>query len=221
MIFVEFRVLSCNCGVWNYEAGAKTGMTRGRPARRKVEGQKAPFTEKQVEMIDTLLIEDGRFLAVRDHALFRTAISTMLRASDVLAIRLGDIWYRGEVVQEFNLRQTKTGRPIRCQLLPKARKSLARWIEVSGIEDQDARVFDITIRQYSRIVKSFAAMLRLNPDNYSTHSLRRTRPAIIYAKTKNIAVVRQLLGHSGLQATSAYLGVDRAEAFRVSEEFDI
>jgi integrase len=187
----------------------------------KIAGQKTPFTEKQVEMIEAMLTEDTRLLAIRDYALFRTAVSTMLRASDVLKIELGDVWYRGEVVDEFSLMQTKTRRPIKCLLLPKAKDALRRWILVSGIEEPDARVFAITIRQYSRIVKSMAEMLRLNPAKYSTHSLRRTRPSIIYAKTKNIAAVRKLLGHAGIQATSEYLGVDQEEAFRVSREFDI
>jgi integrase len=184
-------------------------------------GQKTPFTEKQVEMIEALLLEDTRLLAARDLALFRVGMSTMLRASDLLMIKVGQVSYQGEVVEEFAIRMQKTGRPIECQLLPKAQKALARWLLLSGIEGDDEFVFPITRRHYSRIVKGFAKMLRLNPAKYSTHSLRRTRPAIIYAKTKNMEVVRQLLGHAGLQATSAYLGVDKAKAFAVSKDFDI
>ena len=70
-------------------------------------------------------------------------------------------------------------------------------------------------------MKSFAEMLRRDPSLYSTHSLRRTKPSIIYAKTKNIEVVKKLLGHAGLQATSEYLGVGEAEALSVAREFDI
>ena len=184
-------------------------------------GQKTPFTEKQIDMLDALLAEDKSLNGIRNRALMRTALDTMLRGSDVLRITVGDVSYRGEVREEFSIKMKKTRKTVKCQLLPKARKALAMWLAISGKEEIGERVFPMTLRHYSRIVKGFAEMMRLNPSTYSTHSLRRTKPAIIYAKTKNIEVVKKLLGHAGLQATSAYLGVGEAEAFAVSKDFDL
>jgi integrase len=193
----------------------------GASRKGRAEGQKTPFTERQVEMIDAILAEDKSLLAIRNRALMRTSIDTMLRGNDVLKLTVGDVSYRGEVRDEFFVKMKKTKKTVKCQLLPKAQKAVAKWLAISGKDDPSERVFPITLRQYSRVVKSFAEMLRLDPRIYSTHSMRRTKPAIIYAKTKNIAVVKRLLGHAGLQATSEYLGVDAAEAFAVAREFDI
>lgn len=184
-------------------------------------GQKLPFTEKQIEMIDAILEVDSNPNTIRNRAILRCALDTMLRGTDLLSLKVSDISFGGEVRAEFSLRMKKTKRTVKCQLLPKAQVALKKWLELSGKTSADERIFPITLRHYSRIVKSFAEMLRLDPAAYSTHSLRRTKPSIIYAKTKNIAAVKRLLGHSDLGATSAYLGVDEANALDVAKEFEL
>lgn len=195
-------------------------MANGRKSATSI-GQKTPFTEKQIEMIDAILSEDKTYLTFRNRALMRTAIDTMLRGSDVLNLTVGDISFNGDIREEFYLRMQKTRKTIKCQLLPKARDALQMWLLVSGKTDPYERIFPMTLRHYGRIVKSFAEMLRLDPGKYSTHSLRKTKPSIIYAKTKNIEVVKELLGHSGLQATSAYLGIGQEKALAIAKEFDL
>lgn len=184
-------------------------------------GQKLPFTEKQIEMIDAILQADKSLNAIRNRAILRCALDTMLRGTDLLNLSISDVSFNGEVREEFSLKMKKTKRTVKCQLLPKAQVALKNWMDISGKIDASERVFPITLRHYSRIVKSFAKILRLDHAAYSTHSLRRTKPSIIYAKTKNIAAVKSLLGHSGLQATSAYLGVDEADALDVAREFEL
>ena len=57
--------------------------------------------------------------------------------------------------------------------------------------------------QYRNLVKKWVTAARLDPADYSSHSLRRTKAAIIYEKTKNIEAVRELLGQTSVAATSA------------------
>ena len=55
-------------------------------------------------------------------------------------------------------------------------------------------------------------------DDYSTHSLRKTKASAIYENTKNVEAIRQLLGHSSVSATSHYLGIEKAQALDIARE---
>ena len=94
-------------------------------------GQKTPFTERQIEMIDAILAEDASILAIRNRALMRTALDSMLRGNDVLSLTVGDVSYRGEIRDEFSVKMKKTKRTVKCQLLPKAQKALAKWLVIA------------------------------------------------------------------------------------------
>jgi integrase len=61
----------------------------------------------------------------------------------------------------------------------------------------------------------------LNPATYGTHSLRRTKAALIYRKTGNLRAVQLLLGHSKLESTVRYLGVEVDDAIAISESVDL
>ena len=85
----------------------------------------------------------------------------------------------------------------------------------------DSRVFSITTRQHQRIVKIWCEMLKLDGALYSTHSIRRTKAAYVYAKTKNLAAVKELLGHANVAATGVYLGVTSDDARALAKQFPI
>ena len=53
-------------------------------------------------------------------------------------------------------------------------------------------------------------------DRYSTHSLRKTKPTVIYDRTKNVDAVRRLLGQSSVTATQSYLGVSDDSALELA-----
>ena len=80
----------------------------------------------------------------------------------------------------------------------------------------------ITQKQYSRIVKKWMSSLGVeNVNDYSTHSLRKTKPAEIFKQTQNVEVCRRLLGHSDISATSAYLGIQDSDAILVAKNIII
>ncbi len=65
------------------------------------------------------------------------------------------------------------------------------------------------------------ASIGLDPVNYGTHSLRRTKASIIYKQTKNLRAVQLLLGHTALESTVRYLGIEVDDALELSEKIEI
>ena len=235
---------------------AKAKVGAGGWNRGKAVGQKAPFSPDQVHLIRSLLENDARkaellcrvvpsavgpgsaarsawLRGLRDLALFTTAISTMLRARDLLALQVADVCdHEGAIRERVTLRQAKTGNAHVVELSRYARDALARWIELSGKSYLDPLFTDcrtgrttagrpISRVQYANLVKAWAAMARLDPRIFSTHSTRRTKSAAIYARTRDVAACQQLLGHQSIGSTSKYLGIDRAKAFDVAKLVDL
>jgi integrase len=124
--------------------------------------------------------------------------------------------------------QKKTGRPVRFEITGQTRDAIAAWIERAGLEDDQflfpSRVRQsphLSTRQYARIVKSWVASIGLDPDAYGTHSLRRTNASLIYRRTKNLRAVQLLLGHTKLESTIRYLGIEVDDALEIAERMEI
>ena len=81
--------------------------------------------------------------------------------------------------------------------------------------------FHLTTRQYARIVKKWISSIGLDITLYGTHTMRRTKASLIYKKTKNLRAVQILLGHTKLESTVRYLGVEVDDALELSETTDI
>jgi integrase len=79
----------------------------------------------------------------------------------------------------------------------------------------------LSTRQYARIVHRWVKAIGLNPAAYGTHTLRRTKAALIYRRTKNLRVVQLLLGHSKLESTVRYLGIDVDDALEIAEQTEV
>jgi site-specific recombinase XerD len=75
----------------------------------------------------------------------------------------------------------------------------------------------ISTRQYARLVDKCVTGIGLRPEDYGTHSLRRTKASIIYKQTGNLRAVQILLGHTKIESTVRYLGVDIEDALALSE----
>ena len=86
-----------------------------------------------------------------------------------------------------------------------------------GCSSQTLKEQPISQMQYQRLVKGWLESLGLAADDYSTHSLRKTKASAIYDATKNVEAVRQLLGHASVAATSAYLGIEQAKALDIAK----
>lgn len=184
-----------------------------------------PLTSPQVAAIETILAQEGDWRSV---ALFRTAIDTMLRASDLVDLVLSDVMGAdGQVMEEIIVRQIKTGGTVRGVLSPATREALKRWLMVRPpfwgpwLFTGKIQGEHLSVSQYRRETKRWFGKVGLDQRFYSTHSLRRTKAALIYAKTGNIEAVRRLLGHATVSATSRYLGVEDADALKLARDIRI
>jgi integrase len=197
---------------------------RRKPVAQKIGrpvGQMRPFTSENIQMLENLLKADGSSTSIRDLALLRVGLDTMLRSVDITGLLVGDVFRNGSVVVDFSTKQQKTKKPVHCELVPRTRDALAAWLDHDGLTDPMARVFAISTRQHQRIIKQWCALLRLDGAVYSTHSIRRTKPSVIYAKTQNVAAISKMLGHANTTATMAYLGVTDEDARKLAREFDV
>jgi len=191
----------------------------------KLMGPKPPLTTQEIWSIRIRLHNEGR---VRDLALFNLAIDSKLRASDLLRIRVSDVSSGDQVNSRATVSQQKTGRPVRFEITARTRISIEKLIESDGLTTSNflfqSRLHGsphLSLRQYSRIVESWVSAVGLDPASYGTHSLRRTKATLIYRRTKNLRAVQLLLGHSKLDSTVKYLGIDIDDALEISEKIDV
>jgi integrase len=207
------------------EAPVRTGGRHRRITGGKLTGQKPALKMKEVWSIRARLELKKR---VRDLALFNLAIDSKLRACDLTRLKVEDIAAGGEVKTRGIIVQKKTGRPVQFEITEQTRTAVTNLIRRHYLRPSDylfpSRLADsphLSTRQYARIVQGWVASIGLNPATYGTHSLRRTKAALIYRKTGNLRAVQLLLGHSKLESTVRYLGVEVDDAIAISEGVDL
>lgn len=188
-------------------------------------GPKRPFNQKQIWPIRFFLDRERR---IRDRALFDLAIDSKLRGCDLVGLKIGDLVSGPEVRKRATITQQKTGRPVQFEIASDARTSLFAWLEVRGGSIDDfvfpSRIDHarhLSTRQYARLVDEWVVAIGLQPEEYGTHSLRRTKASIIYKATGNIRAIQILLGHSKIENTVRYLGVDIEDALTLAEKTEI
>ena len=188
-------------------------------------GPKPPLKLKEVWAIRIRLQLAKR---TRGLALFNLAIDSKLRGCDLIRLRVGDITQSGRVVARATVVQRKTQQPVRFELTEPTRDALEAWIAQARLclgeclfPSRMTRSPHLSTRQYARIVKGWVAFIGLEPADYGTHSLRRTKVTLIYRRTKNLRAVQLLLGHTKLENTVRYLGIEVDDALELAEQTDI
>ena len=188
-------------------------------------GQKRPLLAKQVWAIRARLELAGN---LRDLALFNLAIDSKLRGCDLVRLRVGDLVVGDHVRERVSVIQSKTQRPVQFEVSEGTRDSIWNWVcspaMLAVIHIFPSRSHDrphVSTRQYARIVRDWVAAIGLDPSGYGTHSLRRTKAALIYRKTGNLRAVQLLLGHTKVDSTVRYLGVELEDALSIAEKIDI
>jgi integrase len=197
----------------------------GHNSKIRLIGQKPPLKPKEVWAIRTRLQIQGK---CRDLALFNLAIDSKLRSCDLVALRVSDVAVGDSIRERAVIVQQKTGRPVQFELTEQTRISVQTWIKLQSL-DANGYLFPsrlrkhphLSTRQYARIVNDWVASIGLDPRKYGTHSLRRTKAAQIYRNTGNLRAVQLLLGHTKLESTVRYLGIEVDDALRISEQTDL
>ena len=188
-------------------------------------GQKRPLKPKDVWAIRVRLELHG---SRRDVALFDLAIDSKLRASDLVRLKIQDVYVRSRARERTTIIQKKTGRPVQFEislqtraaleaLIESTKKSSGDYLFPSRFEAKD----HLSIRQYARLVHKWVEDAGLDTVVYGTHSMRRTKAAQIYKKTGNLRAVQLLLGHTKLESTVRYLGIEVDDALSLSEQVEI
>ena len=203
----------------------RVSTKRGRITAGKLTGQKPALKMKEVWSIRTRLELDGD---VRNLALFNLAIDSKLRGCDLVRLKVSDVAAGGDVKSRAAVIQKKTGRPVQFEITENTRKAVGALLSKDKPRSDEylfrSRVQaspHLSTRQYARIVRDWVASIGLNPATYGTHSLRRTKAAVIYRKTGNLRAVQLLLGHTKLESTVRYLGVDVDDALEISSAIDL
>jgi hypothetical protein len=157
-----------------------------------------------------------------------TANNASATDCDIVKIRIGDLISGGRVRSRAIVVQRKTGRPVQFELLEPARASILVWLEHRGgtldafaFPSRVDRTAHMSTRQYARLVDEWVTGIGLRREDYGTHSLRRTKASIIYKQTGNLRAVQILLGHTKIESTVRYLGVDIEDALALSEATEI
>jgi integrase len=188
-------------------------------------GQKPPLKLKEIWAIRIRLQMGHR---IRDLALFNLALDSKLRACDLVSLRASDISHGGRVFKRATIMQQKTKFPVQFEITPQTREAIENWIRVDQRRDADylfpnrqSGPSHLSTRHYSRIMKGWVAAIGLEPTDYGTHSLRRTKASLIYRRTKNLRAVQLLLGHRKLESTVRYLGIEVDDALELAEQTEI
>ena len=191
----------------------------------KLIGAKPPLRPKHVWSIRTKLQVEGH---VRDWAMFNLAIDSKLRGCDVVAIKVEDVAPSGRAVDRTTVRQKKTGRSVRFELTEQTRQSVDEYIRAANkkpgeflFSGRRGPARSMTTRQYARLVSEWIAGIGLDPALFGTHSLRRTKATLIYRRTGNLRAAQLLLGHSKIESTVRYLGIEVDDALAIAEQVDV
>lgn len=191
----------------------------------KLSGQKAPLRLKDIWAIRVRLQLKSHS---RNLALFNLAIDSKLRACDLVKLKVRDISHGEHIASRATVLQQKTHRPVQFEITEQTRESLNKWITAAKLKPDDylfrsqiSRSPHISTRQYARIVHKWVENIGLDTTCYGTHTMRRTKPTLIYKRTKNLRAVQLLLGHSKVESTVRYLGIEVDDALEMSEQTEV
>lgn len=198
---------------------ARTPWNKG-----KLTGARPPLRPKHVWAIRTKLQLEHQ---TRDLALFNLAIDSKLRGCDVVAVKVDDVAPNGYATDRATVRQRKTGRPVRFELTEQTRLAIDDYIRLERKKAGDFLFAGrrpgqgMTTRQYARRLSDWLTSVGLDPHIYGTHSLRRTKATLIYRRTGNLRAVQLLLGHTKIESTVRYLGIEVDDAIAIAEQVDV
>jgi integrase len=198
---------------------------RGPWNKGKLIGPKPPLQPKHVWTIRTRLQLAGR---TRDLALFNLAIDSKLRGCDVVRLKVGDVAPHGYAVDRAIVRQNKTGLPVRFEITEQTRQAIDEHLAASRkrpgdflLSGRGGKDRGLSTRQYARLLSEWIASIGLDPSLFGTHSLRRTKATLIYRRTGNLRAVQLLLGHTKVESTVRYLGIEIDDALAIAEQIDV
>lgn len=191
----------------------------------KLVGQKLPLKLQEIWAIRIRLQLANN---IRDLALFNLAIDSKLRGCDLVSLKVSDISHGSSILKRAMIMQQKTKQPVQFEITDQTKIAVSNLISHQALKYDDylfqSRFHQsphISTRQYARIVEQWVTDIGLDPADYGTHSLRRTKVSLIYRQTHNLRAIQLLLGHTKLESTVRYLGIEVDDALEISERMEV
>ncbi len=145
-----------------------------------------------------------------------------------MSLRVDDVAPHGYAIDRATVRQRKTGRPVKFEITEQTRQAIDDFLAESGkrpgeflFTGRRGKDRNLTTRQYARLLAEWIGAIGLNSALFGTHSMRRTKATIIYRRTGNLRAVQLLLGHTKVESTVRYLGIEVDDALAIAEKVDI
>ncbi len=191
----------------------------------KLVGQKPPLKPREVWAIRVRLqIADNK----RDLALFNLSFDSKLRGCDLLSLKVSDVRTGDDIRSRAKIIQLKTGYPVQFEIMDQSRNSIRDWCTFKELGQYDwlfpsrkDRRKHLSTRQYARLVDNWVQSIGLQRSAYGTHTMRRTKATLIYRKTGNLRAVQLLLGHTKIDSTVRYLGIEVEDALELAESIEL
>jgi len=143
-------------------------------------------------------------------------------------LHVRDVTHGNQVLPRAMVVQRKTQRPVQFELTEPTRSAVSAWVDMANLKPEHylfssrlAKSPHVSTRQYAHIVHQWVAAIGLDSTVYGTHTMRRTKATLIYKRTKNLRAVQLLLGHTKLESTVRYLGIEVDDALEISEQTEI
>ncbi|MGV7224389.1 MAG: tyrosine-type recombinase/integrase [Nitrospinales bacterium] len=191
----------------------------------KLIGQKPPLKLREIWAIRIRLQLKNE---IRELAIFNIAIDSKLRSCDLVKLKVRDVCHGNGIAPRAMILQKKTQQPVKFEITEQTRDAVKNWVSHKQLSSEDylfpSRLNNsnhISTRQYARIVHKWVEMIGLDTSLYGTHSLRRTKATLIYRRTKNLRAVQLLLGHTKLESTVRYLGIEVDDALEMAEQTEV
>ena len=191
----------------------------------KLTGQKPPLKLKEIWAIRIRLQISNQ---IRNLALFNLAIDSKLRSCDLVKIRVRDVTHGATVSRRAIVMQQKTHQPVQFEITEQTRESIRNWINHAELmsdeylfKSRNRSSCHLSTRQYARLVDNWVRDIGLDPGEYGTHSMRRSKASLIYRRTKNLRAVQILLGHRKMESTIRYLGIEVDDALEMAEQTEV
>jgi len=193
--------------------------------RGKLVGQKLPLKLQEIWAIRIRLQLSKN---IRDLALFNLAINSKLRGCDFVSLKVSDISHGSSILKRAMIMQQKIKQPVQFEPADQTRTEIAKLTGHQYLKYGDYlfqsrfhHSLHISTRQYARIVEQWVKDIGLDPADYGTHSLRRTRVSSVYRQIHNLRATLLLLGHTKLASTVRYLGIEVDDALEISGRMEV
>lgn len=178
--------------------------------------------------------EFGGMFETRNRSLFMLGVSVGGRISELLALKLSDVWQNGQAVGDLLFEKDVVKGKETARMIPvntdgqKAIRDLMSWhTERYGYLDPQRPLFmsrkgghAISRVQAHRVLEKAFQSAGLN-GKLATHSMRKTYAQRMYDATSDILMVKEALGHKSLETTRQYLGVSYKKLQAASKAIEL